>query len=208
MRISPLDFSTLKGGDPVMGTMVSPTDLRRGVRVKLDFDLYTVIEFQHVTPGNWRGFVRTKMKSLTTGRILERTFRSNEEVELADVSMRPMQFLYHEGDMATFMDSETYEQVGITHDLLGDAIGYLKDNSEVQVTFYEGRAIGVELPPKVDLAVAETYAASRGDSVNNVTKEATLETGMKVQVPLFINVGDVIRISSKDGSYQERVSTG
>lgn len=191
-----------------MGQTVSPVSLRRGSKIKLDNDVWVVTDFTHVTPGNKHGFVRLRIKSLTTGRVNVKTIRSREDVELADVTFRAMTFLYHEGDASVFMDSQTYEQVSIPLDLMETARGFLKDESEVQVTFYEGRAIGVELPPKVDLKVVETTDVVRGDTATNITKAAVLETGLQTQVPPFIGVGDVIRVSTDDGSYVERVATG
>jgi elongation factor P len=179
-------------------------DIRTNMKLEIDGDVWVVVSAEHYKREQRRAVVRTKMKSVSTGRVMEKTFRVNDNVQQAELSMRDMQYLYREGDLFVLMDNQTYEQLQISSDLLGDATGYLKEGTTVTISMHRGRAIGVELPPKVDLHIVETAPAVRGDTVQNATKPATLETGLVVQVPLFVNQDDVIRVSTRDGSYVER----
>jgi elongation factor P len=183
---------------------VKALDLRRGTKIDLEGVVYTVVDFMHITPGKGRAVMRTKLKSFNDGRVIEKTFTSGEKVKVADLEHRTMQYLYKDGDACVFMDTRTYEQMHLDKELLGDDALYLKENSEISVALYKGAPIGVDLPPKVDLKVVQTVPGVKGDTVSNVMKPATLETGLAVQVPLFINEGDIVRVDTRDGKYVER----
>jgi elongation factor P len=175
------------------------------MKVVLDGDVWAVVSAEHYKREQRRAIARVRLKSISIGKVIERNFQVAETIEKADLDLRDMQYLYREGNLLVFMDNTTYEQMHISTDQLGDDAGYLKEGSTITVSLYEGRAIAVELPPKVDLKIVETAPATRGDTVQNATKAATLETGKVVQVPLFVNEGDVVRVSTRDGSYVERV---
>jgi elongation factor P len=183
---------------------ISCGDIRANMKLEIDGDVWTVVSAAHYKRENRRAIIRSKIKSLSTGKVVEKNFRTNDSVEKAELDLRDMQYLYREGDLFVFMDNSTYEQMHISADLLGDAASYLKEGTEVTVSMHKDRAIGVELPPKVDLRIVDTPPAVRGDTVQNATKPATLETGLVVQVPLFVNPDEVIRVSTRDGSYVER----
>lgn len=185
--------------------MISTNDFRSGVVVQLDGDLYAVVQSQHVKRGRGSAYVRAKVRNLKTGAITERTFNAGERVPLVYLERKTMQYLYHQGGQYIVMDSETYEQLSFGADLLGDAVSYLRDNAGVTVVFYEDRPIAVELPNAVELAVVETSPSLKGDTVSGSSKPATLETGLSVQVPFFVNVGDRIRVDTRTGEYLERV---
>ncbi len=185
--------------------MISSNDFRPGVVVQLDGDLFAIVESAHVKRGRGSAYVRAKVRNLKTGATTERTFNAGERVPLIYLERKPMQFLYAQADQYVFMDQETYEQVTLSPELLGAARGFLRENSDVTVTFYEGRPIGVEVANTVELAVTDTAPGFRGDTVAGGTKPATLETGMVVQVPFFVGVGDRIRIDTRSGKYLERV---
>jgi len=185
--------------------MISSNDFRPGVVVQLDGDLFAIVESAHVKRGRGSAYVRAKVRNLKTGATTERTFNAGQRVPLIHLEQKPMQFLYTQADQYVFMDQETYEQVTLSAELLGDARGFLKEASDVTVTFYEGRPIGVEVANTVELVVAETAPGIRGDTVAGGTKPATLETGMVVQVPFFVGVGDLVRIDTRSGKYLERV---
>ena len=186
--------------------MIQATQLKKGMCIKHDNDLYRIVEAQHKTPGNLRGLVQTKIRSLRTGSISEHRFRSVDMVERAIMDETQMEYLYHDGDLYHFMNNETFEQVGLSTEVLGDAVPYLIPNLKLAIEFYEGRPIGIELPLTVEMKVVETEPAIKGASVSNVGKPAKMETGLVVQVPPFINEGDVIRIDTATGSYIERVN--
>lgn len=181
--------------------MISSNDLRNGVTIVVDGQLWTVIEFLHVKPGKGSAFVRTRLKNVKTGTTLERTFRAGEKLERAVVDNRQMQMLYNDADGYHFMDQQTFENVTLQRDLIGDPADFLKDAMVIDVQFYENAAIGVDLPAHVELKVMETDPGFRGDTATNVTKPAKLETGATVQVPLFVEAGDVIRIDTRDRRY-------
>lgn len=183
---------------------ISCGDIRTNMKLEIEGDVWAVVSAEHYKRENRRAIIRTKIKSVSTGKVVERNFRANDSVEQAELELRDMQYLYRENDMFVFMDNTSYEQMHLTSELLGDASAFLKEGAEVTVSLHKGRAIGVELPPKVDLRIVETPPAVRGDTVQNATKPATLETGLVVQVPLFINPDEVIRVSTRDGSYVER----
>ncbi len=185
--------------------MISTNDFKTGLTIELDGEVYSVLEFLHVKPGKGAAFVRTKLRNLKTGAVIEKTFKAGEKVPRAHVDRRSMQYLYRSDDAFTFMDTENYEQVTLNLELLGQATDYLKDNLVLDVLFHEGTPFGVELPKFVELEVVETDPGLRGDTASGGTKPATLETGAVVQVPLFIQRGDVVKIDTRTGSYMERV---
>jgi len=185
--------------------LISTNDLRTGITIEIDGEVYMVVDFQHVKPGKGAAFVRTKIKNVKTGQVFERNFRAGEKLNRAIVERKTMQYLYSEGDVYYFMDTQTYEQIPLSKDQLGDAINYLKENLEVLVMFYEGVSIGVELPTFVELEVTHTEPGFKGDTATGGSKPATLETGLTIQVPLFINIGDVIRVDTRTGEYLSRV---
>jgi elongation factor P len=185
--------------------MISTNDFRTGVVVQLDGDLYAVVQSQHVKRGRGSAYVRAKVRNLKTGAITERTFNAGERVPLVYLERKTMQYLYQQGGQYVVMDNETYEQLSLGGDLLGDAVHYLRDNTDVTVVFYEDRPIAVELPNAVELAVVETSPSLKGDTVSGSSKPATLETGLAVQVPFFVNVGDRVRVDTRTGEYLERV---
>jgi len=184
--------------------LVSVNDLRTGLTIELDGEVYTVIEFLHVKPGKGAAFVRTKLKNVKTGQVFERTFRAGERVNRAIVETREMQYLYNDGHDYVFMDTQSYDQITLSADQLGSAPGYLKENMTILIQFYQGRPIGVELPTFVELTVTHTEPGFKGDTATGGTKPAITETGLEVQVPLFINVGDVIRVDTRTGEYLSR----
>lgn len=185
--------------------MISTNDLRPGVTVEIDGEVYMIIDFQHVKPGKGAAFVRTKIKNVKTGQVFERNFRAGEKLNRAIVERKTMQYLYQASDTYYFMDTKTYEQIPLTKEQLGDAILYLKENLEVIVVFYEGVPIGVELPTFVELTVVDTEPGFKGDTATGGSKPATLETGAVIQVPLFIEKGDVVRVDTRTGEYLSRV---
>ncbi|MFQ6093635.1 MAG: elongation factor P [bacterium] len=186
--------------------MATTADFRNGMVIVLDGRLYTIIEFQHVKPGKGGAFVRTKLKGVVSGKVIDKTFRAGERVEEARVERNFMQYLYAAGGMYYVMDPSTYEQIPIPKEIMGDAITYLKENTNIAVLMYEGSPIAVELPFFVDLKVAATDPGMRGDTATGGTKPATLETGAVVQVPLFVSVGDTIRVDTRKKEYIERVT--
>ena len=184
--------------------MISATQMRPGMVIKYNNDLYSVFSVTHRTPGNLRGFVQAKMRNLKSGTMTENRFSSEDKVEKAMLDEQQMEYLYDDGEYYYFMNTETYEQMHLMKDLLGDATQYLIPNLRVAVEFYEGKPISVELPATVDLLVVETEPGLKGATVSNVTKPAKLETGLVVQVPPFITEGEKIRVNTSEGTYQER----
>jgi elongation factor P len=185
--------------------MIQATQLKRGMCIKHDNDLYRVVEAQHKTPGNLRGLVQAKIRHLKSGSIIEHRFRSVDMVERAILDETDMEFLYQDGDMYHFMNAANYEQIALSEEVLGDAVSYLIPNIRLKVELYEGRPVGITLPLNVEMAVVETEPAIKGASVSNVGKPAKMETGLVVQVPAFVNEGDRIRIDTASGAYIERV---
>jgi len=185
--------------------MISTNQFKNGMTIELDGALYTIVSFQHVKPGKGGAFVRTKLKNVKTGAVVEKTFRAGEKVEQARLEGKKMQFLYSDQDMYHFMDLVTYEQIALTKEQLGDVVLYLKENVEVVVTMHEGNPLGVEPPIFVELKVKETEPGVKGDTVSGASKPATLESGAIVRVPLFVNVGDVIKVDTRTGEYITRV---
>jgi elongation factor P len=184
--------------------MIQATQLRAGMAVLHEGNLCRVLSVQHITPGNWRGMVQAKLRNLKTGNSFEYRFRSEDRVERADLEQHEMEFLYASGDEHHFMNTGTYEQVALRREDLGAAIDYLIPNIRVMVEFYEGRAVGVELPLTVDLKVVDTPPGLKGATASNSGKPATLETGLLIQVPQFIEVGEVVRVDTAEGKYLER----
>jgi elongation factor P len=184
--------------------MISATQLRPGMVVKFNNDLYSVFKMEHRTPGNLRGFVQVKMRNLRSGTMIEHRFSSEDRVDRAALEEIEMEYLYDDGEYYYFMNTTNFEQMHLTRDILGDAVEYLVPQLKVHVEFYEGKPMSVELPPTVDLTVVETEPGLKGASVSNVTKAAKLETGLVVQVPPFINEGEKVRVSTSEGTYQER----
>ncbi len=184
--------------------MISVNDFRNGVTIELDGQIFVVVEFLHVKPGKGAAFVRSKLKNVETGGVTERTFRAGEKVERAHLERRDMQFLYRTADDFTFMDNESFEQVILSAADLGDQALYLKEEMMVTAVRHKDRMIGVDLPNSVELTVTETDPGIRGDTASGGSKPAKLETGLVVQVPFFINEGDVLRIDTRTGQYIER----
>jgi len=185
--------------------MYSTAEFKKGVKIELDGVPYTIVDFQHVKPGKGGAFVRTKLKSLLTGRVLEQTFRSGERVKRPDLMERDMQYLYREGDSFCMMDNETYEQMMLTEDQVGEVRFYLTENLDVKILFFNQQPVAVEAPLFVELEVAQTGSGLKGDTAAGGTKPATLESGVTIQVPLFINEGDRVKVDTRTGSYIERV---
>jgi elongation factor P len=185
--------------------MYSTPDFRRGLKIELNGEPFVMVEFQHVKPGKGGAFVRTTLKSLVTGNVIDKTFRSGEKVGKPDLEEKVMQYLYESDGDFHFMDNESYEQSFLTEDQLGDARNYLQENVNVTVLLHNGKPIGVEVPIFVELTVTGSEPGVKGDTASGATKPATLETGMVVQVPLFIEEGDVLKIDTRTGKYIERV---
>jgi elongation factor P len=184
--------------------MVSTNDLRTGLTIEIDGDVYSVVDFQHVKPGKGSAFVRTKLKNVRTGAVLERTFRAGEKVARAHMERKEMQYLYREGDSFVFMDNETFDQISITIEQLGDSVKYLKENENIFLVTHNGELIGIDLPNSVELKVVSAAPGVRGDTASGATKSATLETGLVIQVPLFVEEGDIVRVDTRTGEYLER----
>jgi elongation factor P len=184
--------------------MIASTQMRPGMVIKFNNELFSVFSVNHRTPGNLRGFVQAKMRNLRSGSMIEHRFSSEDRVERASLEEHEMEYLYDDGEYYFFMNTENYEQMHLTEDILGDAVSYLIPQLHVKVEFYEGKPISVELPPTVDMTVVETEPGIKGASVSNVTKPAKVETGLVVQVPPFITEGEKIRVSTAEGTYQER----
>lgn len=184
--------------------MISTSDFRTGLTFELDGDVVQLLEFQHVKPGKGAAFVRCKLRNVKTGSAVEKTFRPGEKFPKAHIERREMQYLYKEGDQWVFMDTETYEQISLTENLLEDAPKYLKENETTGILFYQGQVIGLDLPKQVELEVVATEPGIKGDTASGGSKPATLETGLVVQVPFFINEGDVLIIDTRSGDYVSR----
>lgn len=185
--------------------MYSTADFRKGLKIEWEGTPYVIVEFQHVKPGKGGAFVRTKIKNLINGRVIDQTFRSGEKVGRPDLEEKDMQYLYAEGDRYCFMDNETYEQIYLTAEQLGDSKDFLQDNLNLKVLYYKGQPIAVELPTFVELAVTHTEPGFKGDTATGGSKPATLETGAVIQVPLFIEIGDRLKVDTRTGTYVERV---
>ena len=184
--------------------MVTAGDFRNGVTFEMDGNVYSIIEFQHVKPGKGAAFVRTKIRNVISGAVTEKTFNPNDKYPTAFIERKDMEYLYNDGDLYYFMDSETYEQLPISPNVLGDNFRFVKENMVCKVLSYKGNVFGIEPPNFVELQVTETEPGVKGDTATNVTKPATLETGTEIKVPLFINPGDRIKIDTRSGEYLER----
>ncbi|HSL98938.1 MAG TPA: elongation factor P [Candidatus Limnocylindria bacterium] len=184
--------------------MYSTTDFRNGLKIEFGGDPYLIVYFQHVKPGKGGAFVRTKLKNLKTGAVLENTFRSGDKVNKPDLDEREMQFMYMMENAYHFMDTKTYEQIYLDREHMGDAANYMIENLPVKILFYRGEPIGIDLPIFIDLQIVETEPGLKGDTVSGATKSARLESGVVVQVPLFLNVGDRIKVDTRTGTYIER----
>lgn len=185
--------------------MIMAGDFRKGVTVEIDGNVWSIADFQHVKPGKGAAFVRTRLKNVMTGAVLERTFSPTDKYPTAHIETKEMQYLYNDGDLYYFMDTETYEQLPLNHDQVEDAINYIVENMNVTVRFFKGSPFSVEAPNFVELTITECEPGVRGDTATGATKPATLETGARVNVPLFVNEGDKIRVDTRTGEYMERV---
>ncbi len=186
--------------------MASTADFRNGLVIRFNNDLYTISEFQHVKPGKGGAFVRTKLKNVITGRVIDNTFRAGEKVEIVKLVARQMQYLYQEGEHYVFMDGETYDQVTLDSSLVDDSISkYLKEGVDYKIMFKESQPLVVELPFFLELEVIKTEPGIKGDTVSSTTKAATLETGAVIQVPLFVEQGDILKVDTRTDLYLERV---
>ncbi len=185
--------------------MISTSDFKRGTKIEFRGEPYEILDFQHVKMGRGSAFVRTKMKGLRTGKIIEETFSSGDKVPKPELEEKEMQYLYKQDNLCYFMDTGTYEQVPVTEEQLGDSLKYLKENMNVYILYYKGEAIAVELPNFVELKVAQTEPGFKGDTASGGSKPAILETGASVKVPFHINEGDIIKVDTRTGEYIERV---
>ena len=183
---------------------IQATRLKKGMLVKMDQDLFRVLELQHVTPGNLRGFVRVKLRNIRSGTLADQKLRSEDSVERATLDEREMQYLYQDGDDYYFMDTTSFDQIHISNEALGESVRYLKPEMTIQVEFYGTEPVGIELPQTVDLKVTDTVPGIKGATASAQVKPATLETGLVVQVPPFVNTGDVIRVNTETGEYLSR----
>ena len=184
--------------------MITANDLRRGVIIKVDGELFAVLDFQHTKPGKGGAFIKSKLRSLLKDNIIDKTFRSTEKVEDVFIEKRKMQYLYNDGDSAVFMDLETYEQERVPNEFVDEQLKFLKEGEEVDVDFYEDQIISIELPTFVNLKITHTEPGIKGDTATTSFKPATVETNAQVQVPLFVSEGDVIKIDTRTGTYIER----
>lgn len=185
--------------------MASTSDFRPGFVMRWNNELWTIVEFQHVNPGNWRAFVRTKLKNLKTGKVIENRFRSGESIDQVRVERKTCQYLYREGADFVVMDTETYDQFNVSPDLIGTGEKFLKENTNIDILFDGSVIIAIEIPVFVNLRVTMTEPGMKGDTVSNTLKPATVETGATVMVPLFVNIDDLLKIDTRTGDYVERV---
>lgn len=184
--------------------MITAGDFKKGITVEWDGGVWTIVDFQHVKPGKGAAFVRTKIKNIMTGAVIERSFNPTDKMPKAVIETKEMEYLYNDGELYYFMDPETYEQMPLTEDKVEDAIRFMKENTVATVRFFKGEAFSVEAPNFVELTVTETEPGFKGDTASNTTKPATVETGYTLQVPLFVNTGDVLRIDTRTGEYMSR----
>ena len=187
-----------------MAEAISTNQFRNGAAIRADGKRFTILSFQHVKPGKGGAFVRTRLRNIDTGAVVERTFRAGEKLESVRTESRPTTFLYRDGDLLHFMDSETYEQVAVPVEVVGEAAGYIASNGEATVLYADGEVVSVEPPAHVDLEVTETDPGLKGDTATGGSKPATLETGLVVQVPLFVNLGDRVRVDTRTREYLAR----
>ena len=185
--------------------MISAGDFKNGVTVEIDGNIYQILEFQHVKPGKGAAFVRTKLKNIISGGVVEKTFRPTEKFPKAHIDRKDMQYLYRDGDLFNFMDVETYDQIALNEDVVGDSLKFVKENEVVKICSHNGNVFSVEPPLFVELAITETEPGFKGDTAQGATKPATVETGAIVMVPLFVEQGDVLKIDTSSGEYLSRV---
>lgn len=185
--------------------MISAGDFKNGLTIEIDGTVFQIIEFQHVKPGKGAAFVRTKLKNVVDGGVVEKTFRPTEKYPQAHIDKKEMQYLYSEGDMYNFMDMESYDQIALPDEAIGDTMKFVKENDMVKMVSYKGNIFSVEPPMFAELEVTETEPGVKGDTATNVTKPATVETGAQVNVPIFVNQGDVIQIDTRTGEYLKRI---
>ena len=185
--------------------MISAGDFKNGVSVEIDGNIYQILEFQHVKPGKGAAFVRTKLKNIISGGVVEKTFRPTEKFPKAHIDRKDMQYLYRDGDLFNFMDVETYDQIALNEDVVGDSLKFVKENEVVKICSHNGNVFSVEPPLFVELAITETEPGFKGDTAQGATKPATVETGAIVMVPLFVEQGDVLKIDTRSGEYLSRV---
>ncbi len=184
--------------------MISAGDFRNGITFEMEGNVYQIVEFQHVKPGKGAAFVRTKLKNVINGGVVEKTFRPTDKMPKAHIERKDMEYLYNDGELYYFMDQESYEQMPLNADQLGDALRFVKENMLVKILSFKGSVFGVEPPNFVELQVTETEPGVKGDTATGATKPATLETGAQINVPLFIDQGDMIRVDTRTGEYMER----
>lgn len=185
--------------------MIAAGDFKNGVTVEIDGNIYQILEFQHVKPGKGAAFVRTKLKNIISGGVIEKTFRPTEKFPKAHIDRKDMQYLYQDGDLYNFMDVETYDQIALNEDAIGDSLKFVKENEMVKICSHNGNVFAVEPPLFVELAITETEPGFKGDTAQGATKPATVETGAVVYVPLFVEQGDVLKIDTRTGEYLSRV---
>jgi elongation factor P len=194
--------------ETIVAGMIDTSEFRKGLKIEIDGEPFEIIEFQHVKPGKGSAFVRTSIRSLISGRVLQPTFKSGDKVGRPDIEEKEMQYLYKQGEDYYFMDNRNYEQTFLNEKLLGSQKSFLKENLNTSILFHNGKPLGISLPNSVDLQVVKCDPGVRGDTVSGAMKPAVLETGYQLQVPLFINEGDVLKIDTRDGKYLTRVATG
>ncbi len=187
--------------------MTDTSRFKNGLKIEIDGNPFTIVFFQHVKPGKGGAFVRTKVKNLLNGRVLDRTFRSGEKIEIADISESRMQYLYHDGENLVFMDQETYDQIPISPEVIGDQIEFMLENMNVDVLFWKGNPVNVQLPNYVEAKVVKSDPGIKGDTSSGASKPATLECGATINVPLFVKEGDVLRVDTRTREYSERVNS-
>lgn len=185
--------------------MITAGDFKNGITFEMDSQVYQVVEFQHVKPGKGAAFVRTKIKNVITGSSVERSFNPSEKFERAHINRRDMQYLYKDEDLYYFMDEETYEQIPLNAESIGNTLEFIKENMICKILFFKGQVIGLEPPTFVELEITETEPGYKGDTATGATKPAIVETGAQIKVPLFVNQGDVVRVDTRTGEYMERV---
>lgn len=185
--------------------MITAGDFKNGITVEIEGNIYQVLEFQHVKPGKGAAFVRTKLKNIINGGVIEKTFRPTEKFPKAHIDRKDMQYLYQDGDLYNFMDVETYDQIALNEDVVGDALKFVKENETVKICSHKGNVFSVEPPLFVELAITETEPGFKGDTATGANKPATVETGATVYVPLFVEIGDKIKIDTRTGEYLSRV---
>ncbi len=185
--------------------MATTAEFRPGMAIRMDGELWTIVEFQHVNPGNWRAFVRAKLKSLRSGKVVEIRFRAGEAVDIVRIDTKEFQYLYHDGSGYVFMDKETFDQISVEESVVGDGSKFLKETETVEIMFNGDDIISVQIPVTVELRIVETVPGVRGDTATGAQKPAKVETGASVNVPLFINEGDMIKVDTRTGHYVERV---